>query len=190
MADHKALVRAIVEGNREQFRILVEEFQRLVSHFVFRMVRDPHDREDVCQEVFIKVYQNLASFRHDSKLSTWVGQIAYNTCLSFLAKKQLPSFDDVVSSEDDSTSGGFASESARPDRQYEAANMSTSIMHEIDRLPVLPGAVLTLFHLEQMTIQEISDIMKIPRGTVKSHLFRARKLLRDRLTSRYQWKEA
>jgi RNA polymerase sigma factor (sigma-70 family) len=190
MVDHTVLVREIVQGDREKFRVLITEFQRLVSHVVFRMVPDPHDREDICQEVFLKVYQNLAGFRHESKLSTWIAQIARNTCVSFNGRMHLPVQDQFTDSDEAPFSlSGAAEELSRPDRLFEVAEMSATIVQEIDRLPALPGTVLTLFHLEQMTIQEIGQIMQIPENTVKSHLFRARRLLKDRLAHHFRWEQ-
>lgn len=187
MVDHKATVEAILAGDREKFRLLVEDFQRLVSHIVFRMIPNTLDREDVCQEVFVKVYQNLAGFRFGSKLSTWVAQIAYNTCLTALGKQQASP---VIGQDSDSAEPAMewaAESSVRPDSIYESDDTSTIIRREIDNLPALPGTILVLFHLENMSLQQIAEVFGMPEGTVKSHLFRARKQLKDQLTEKYQW---
>ena len=187
MEDHRALVRAIVNGDREQFRAFVTEFQRLVWHIVSRMIPEADDREDICQDVFVKVYQNLATFRHESKVSTWVAQIACNTCISARQKRRLPAYDPPSDSSDTRYLETEASYADRPDARYDTACMSTSIVQEIDALPAMYGLVLTLFHLEQMSLKDIGDILKLPDGTVKSYLFRSRKLLKDRLVRRYNW---
>jgi RNA polymerase sigma-70 factor (ECF subfamily) len=187
MVDHKATVEAILAGDRERFRLLVNDFQRLVSHMVFRMIPDTHDREDICQEVFVKVYQNLAGFRFGSKLSTWVAQIAYNTCLTTLGKKQLPSDSRWVDELSDSRPEGVSDYTARPDVICESEDTSAIIRREIDNLPALPGTILVLFHLENMSLQQIAEVFGMPEGTVKSHLFRARLLLKERLCQKYQW---
>jgi len=189
MVDHRATVEAILAGNREPFRLLVNDFQRLVSHIVFRMIPDTHDREDVCQEVFVKVYQNLAGFRFGSKLSTWVAQIAYNTCLTTLSKKQLVIDDSFANDRDDSRLEWSADDSSRPDYLYESDDTASVVRREIDRLPAVPGTILALFHLENMSLQQIAEIFGMPEGTIKSHLFRARKLLKERLTQEYQWEQ-
>ncbi len=186
MADHRAIVEAILAGNREQFRVLVNDFQRLVSHIVFRMIPETLDREDVCQEVFVKVYQNLAGFRFGSKLSTWVAQIAYNTCLTTLGKKQLAIDDGFDDRRDDSRPEWSAEESSRPDYRCESDDTASVVRREIDQLPALPGTILVLFHLEGMSLQQIAEVFSMPEGTVKSHLFRARRLLKGRLNHVYQ----
>ena len=187
MVDHRATVEAILAGDRERFRLLVEELQRLVSHIVFRMIPESHDREDICQEVFVKVYQNLAGFRFGSKLSTWVAQIAYNTCLTTLSKKQASPVYSAADDESMSRPEWAADISARPDSLYESENTSAVIRREIDRLPPLPGTILVLFHLENMSLQQIAEVFGMPEGTVKSHLFRARKQLKEQLEEKYQW---
>ncbi|PWB72147.1 RNA polymerase subunit sigma-24 [candidate division GN15 bacterium] len=189
MTDHRAIVEAILAGKREQFRLLVEEFQRLVSHIVFRMIPESQDREDICQEVFVKVYQNLGSFRFGSKLSTWVAQIAYNTCLTALSRKQLIIDDGFADRVEDSRPEWSASEMWRPDYRHESDDTATIVRREIDQLPPIPGTILVLFHLENMSLQQIAQVFTMPEGTIKSHLFRARKMLKERLTAKYQWEE-
>ena len=70
MTDTKELIKKIVSGDTAAFKALIQDYQRLVSHVIFKMVPNEHDREDVCQDVFIKVYKNLSKFQFDSKLST------------------------------------------------------------------------------------------------------------------------
>ncbi len=74
--DEAALVSSVLAGERDAFRLLVEHFQSLVGHIVFRLVREEADREDLCQEVFLRLYRHLPEFRGECKLSTWIAQIA------------------------------------------------------------------------------------------------------------------
>jgi RNA polymerase sigma factor (sigma-70 family) len=188
MTDPKELVEHILAGDQDSFRVLIKQYQRLVSHVVFRMIPAGPDQEDLCQEVFVKVYQHLGRFRFDSKLSTWIARIAYNTCLNFLDKKKLPLYDDLVS-EERSFEPIAPDESARPDLGFEAAETGVILQKEIERLPAVYKTIVTLYHLDQMSYSEIADIMKMPEGTVKSYLFRARKMLKDGLLKKYQREE-
>ena len=86
--EEKQIVADILAGDQQAFRNLIEQYQKLVSHIVFRMISHQVDREELCQEIFIKVYRNLASFKFQSKLSTWVGRIAYHACINFLKKNR------------------------------------------------------------------------------------------------------
>jgi RNA polymerase sigma factor (sigma-70 family) len=182
--NNKSLVEKTLAGNRKAFETLIERHQRLVSHFVFRLIDNPEDREDVCQDVFLKVYENLRGFKFESKLSTWIARIAYNTCLNHLAKKKLPLFDDLTS--DERSLDAVPGNASGPHELAQGKELGMLLRSEIDKLPVHYRTVLTLYHLDQMSYSEIGEIMSLPEGTVKSHLFRARKLLKARLIVKYQ----
>ena len=83
----KALIKRILDGETNAFEQVITNYQRLVSHIVFKMVKDDLEREDLCQDVFMKVFDKLGSFKFDAKLSTWIAQIAYHRTLNFLEKK-------------------------------------------------------------------------------------------------------
>ncbi|MEW6412890.1 MAG: sigma-70 family RNA polymerase sigma factor [Candidatus Zixiibacteriota bacterium] len=186
MEDHeesRQLVASILAGDTDLFQAIIEQHQKLVAHIVFRMVENRSDREDVCQDVFVKVYRKLASFSFNSKLSTWIATIAYNTCVNYLEKKKVPLYDDVMA--DESPMERVASEDSSPYEKAEAAVLGDIIRSEIAGLPAQYRMILALYHLEDLSYKEISDITRLPDGTVKSHLFRARKLLKDRLMVKY-----
>jgi RNA polymerase sigma factor (sigma-70 family) len=133
------------------------------------------------------VYRGLQGFRGESKLSTWIAQIAYNTALNHSMKKH-------PRPQDDSPRGGLNpepadSESSPPDEWTADRDVSEKLRFEIDRLPLRYRAVLTLFHLEAMPIGEIAAVMDMPEGTVKNDLFRARKILKEKLLARYAREE-
>ena len=141
------------------------------------------DRQDVCQDVFVKAYRNLQGFNFEAKLSTWLARIAYNTALNHLEKRRVDLFDDVSAEhlqiEDAPAPGRML------DQTVEVSDSARRVRAEIDRLPVLYGTILALYHLEDMSYREIGDIMQLPEGTVKSYLFRARKMLKERLVATY-----
>ena len=93
MENDRALVQRILGGDRAAFRLIVEEYGRMVTHIVSRMVRDASEREDLAQDVFLKVYENLGGFEFRSRMSTWIARIAYTTCLNFLDRKRPSLFD-------------------------------------------------------------------------------------------------
>ena len=185
--DSKFLIEEILSGNQKAFQTFIETYQRLVSHVVFRMVPDEADREDLCQDIFLKIYKNLPEFKFNSKVSTWIARIAYNTCVNYLEKRKLPLFEDLSTERIslDNLSGTLVA----PDEYAEERDISQRLKIEIEKLPVHFRTMLTLFHLESMSYHEIGDIMKLPEGTVKSYLFRARKSLKERLLSQYQQEE-
>jgi RNA polymerase sigma factor (sigma-70 family) len=178
MTDCRELIEQVLSGEKEAFGILVDKHSRLVSHIISRMVKNREDAEDVCQEVFIKVYQNLHSFQYGSKFSTWVAAITYNTGINYLQKKKIPVIDEEPKYD---ISGATVFE-----YDCERSDISERLQWEIDRLPAMYGVIMALYHLEEMCYQQIGDIMNMPNGTVKSYLFRGRKMLKERLMLRYR----
>jgi RNA polymerase sigma-70 factor (ECF subfamily) len=185
MSDREMVAR-VLAGDRDAFRELVHTHQRLVSHVVFRIVRDPRDREEVCQDVFIRVYQKLDQFAHESALSTWIARIAYRLSLNHLERRRIPLYDDLRPDE----TGGSAVDQlpgtrASPLDEAEGAELRAFVRARVDELPVQYRTVVTLYHLEEMAVGEIAAVMDLPEGTVKSHLFRARRMLKEKLVASY-----
>ncbi len=185
--DSREIIKRVLSGDAEAFRELVESCQRLVAHIVYRMIPNETEREDICQEVFLKAYRNLGGFKHNCKFSTWIGQIAYNTSLNYLDKKKLVLFDDITPEE--MTFDSQPADSPWPSELSEANELSECLKREIAGLPGHYATIVALYHLEEMTYDEIGKIMKLPDGTVKSYLFRARKMLKDRLLEKYTKEE-
>ena len=185
------IVRRILQGDRAAFVAFVERYERLVRHVVFRMVRDGRDREELCQDVFMKAHRHLARFRFEAKLSTWLARIAYTTALNHLEKKRLPLYADVAAPHEEAEPGRLnklaqlPSEDVGPEAEAAALDVRALVHGALDGLPVAQRTALTLYHLEGMSVKEVGEVMGLPDGTVKSHLFRARKQLKDLLLAQY-----
>jgi len=169
------LVKQILSGNSNAFRYLVSKHQLLVAHIVGRMIRRQEDLEDISQEVFIKVYRKLNKFRGDSRLSTWIATIAYNTGISYLRKQYRQ--DEI--NYDEIPEKGF--DSLTPSVIVEKKEMKQHLLNLIEELPVNYRTVLTLFYLEEFSYKEIEQITGMPEGTIKSYLSRARGVLKNRI---------
>jgi RNA polymerase sigma-70 factor (ECF subfamily) len=187
MESDREIVERVLAGERDAFAALVRQHQRLVAHVVHRMVRDPRDREELCQDVFFRVYRKLDTFAHQARLSTWIARIAYRACLNHLERRDLPLYDDLH----DAGEGGepaidrVAGSGPSPLDSAEAEEMRAFVRARVDELPVQYRTVVTLYHLEEMSVGEIVEVTELPDGTVKSHLFRARKLLKEKLMAAY-----
>ncbi len=178
-------------GDKQAVATIIHNTEALVAQMVFRMIPRVDDRKDLVQDIYIKVYRNLEGFRHQAKLSTWIGQITYNTCISYLRKKQLllPGYGDESGNEED----------AIPVQGPAAADESDSRLFNRERSAILQGAMeklspihrtlVILYHQEEMSYQEIGQITSLPEGTVKSYLFRARKALKENLLLNYKKEE-
>lgn len=183
----KKIIKKILKGDHESFEVIIESYKKLVYHIVFRMIYNDADREDICQDVFIKVYQNLSTFQFRSKFSTWISRIAYNTCLNHLAKRSPQLMDDIIKSEtnwDDMLKSDIS-----PLKIVEKRDQKYRLEKEIAKLPIRYRTLLSLYHLDGLTYQEIGDVMDLPEGTIKSYLFRARKYLKSLLQENYQLEE-
>ncbi|KPJ59366.1 MAG: hypothetical protein AMJ46_11565 [Latescibacteria bacterium DG_63] len=183
MAKDRDLVEGALRGDQGAFERLLNRYKRLVVHIVHRMIANESDAEDAYQEVFMKVYEALPRFRLEAKLSTWIGKIAYNTCINHLNKKRELLFDDLLP--DDRPVDSLLKNHSRPDNQVEGADLAKRVEAEIKIMPVQFRTILTLYHLESMSYREIGEVINLPEGTVKSYLFRARKLLKHRLLAKY-----
>lgn len=180
----KELVDNIISGSSRAFRTFIDEYKNLVAHIVFRMIDNIEDREDMCQNIFIKIYQNLHNFKFESKISTWIARITYNSCINYLQKKKVPLFEDLAT--EDMTLDSVSGTIDLPDSIMETEDTQRLLQNEIDKLPVKYRTILTLYHLDEMSYFEIGEIMGWPEGTVKNYLFRARKHLKQKLVEKYQ----
>jgi RNA polymerase sigma-70 factor (ECF subfamily) len=169
------LINQVLNGNMNAFTFLVNRYQKLVVHITGRLIQRQEELEDVCQEVFLKVYQNLGKYRNECKLSTWIATIAYNTSINYLRKFKKG----IEVDPDDSAALRNLAEYKSAD--YEKDDLHRYIREQIELLPVNYRTVLTLFHLEEFSYQEIEQITGMPEGTIKSYLFRAKALLKEKL---------
>ena len=192
----RELVEQVLDGDREAFLDFIDRYERLVEHVVFRMVDDDRDREELCQDVFMRAYRYLDGFRFESKLSTWLARIARNTCLNHLEKKEVDLYADHAPAPDDEGPADARAALNRIENPDE--NVAEAATERERRAVVREGiktlsehyrTALTLYHLEGMSVSQISDVMDNPEGTVKSHLYRGRKKLKDWLLDHYSQEE-
>ena len=176
MFKEKEYITRILEGDLQAFGLLVTQYQQLVFYMIDRLIKNNEDKKDVAQEVFIKVHQNLHRFRFQSRFSTWIASIAYRTALNYnrdvLQKKELVSPDELWH---------FEFTSPDPESLSEIKDRKAYLMRLIEEMPLAYKTVLTLYHLNEFSYEEIAQITQMPEGTVKSYLFRARKLLKEKL---------
>ena len=173
--DDAESISQILNGNMNSFTFLVNRYQKLVVHIAGRLILRHEELEDVCQDVFVKVYQNLGKYRNECKLSTWIATIAYNTSINHLRK--FKKSDNEISD----NKAGLDKLADYKSNDYEMADLHRYIREQIELLPVQYRTVLTLYHLEEFSYQEIEQITGMPEGTVKNYLFRAKAQLKEKL---------
>src|SRR6266516_5647974 len=181
------LVAASKKGDQDSFAKLVQQHQRRVFNLVFRMLQQYEEANEITQETFLAAWQGLPSFRGDARFSTWLYRIAYNCCLKQLEqRKRDKALQAAVQAEQI-----FQQESCdeRAAAELEAHERQALVREHLSQLPAKYRVVLVLRHLQELTYEEMAEILTMPIGTIKTHLFRARNLLKERLgTFEREWK--
>jgi RNA polymerase sigma-70 factor (ECF subfamily) len=185
MTDDRSLVSRVIGGEEGAFRTLIRQHERLVAHMVGRLVKEDADRQEICQDVFLKVYEKLPEFGFQSKLSTWIATIAYRHAINHVRKHRMQ-FEELP---DDARWTERFVDYEDPGELLEAKDETARVQQFIDLLPAQYKAILTLYHLDSMSYAEISEVMNMPEGTVKNYLFRARNLLKEKLNKYFEKQE-
>jgi RNA polymerase sigma factor (sigma-70 family) len=190
--DDKHLVAKVLAGDTRAFGNIVHNTEKLVAQIVYKMIPVEEDRKDLAQDIYLKAYKRLAGFRFQAKLSTWIAQIAYNTCYDYLEKKKFTLINtQETNREDDDHEEVLDILNTRANRiatQHDMVRKDLSVIlnEEMNKLSPVFRTIITLYHNEEMSYEEIGQIMDLPEGTVKSYLFRARKKLKENLLLTYK----
>ena len=178
----KRLVSQARSGCEEASRALVETHQNRLFAFVWRILRDHHEAEEICQEAFLRAFSALDSFSVEYRFSTWLFTIAYRLCLNQIRRRKSVTgeldFAAMASREPDAADLVAESEEAR--------RLKDEIWNAVDQLSVPQRAAVLLFYREGMSCEAISKTLGIPMATAKSHLHRARARLRESLAETVQ----
>jgi RNA polymerase sigma-70 factor (ECF subfamily) len=172
VADQQDAAR-VLAGDTRAFEGIVRRWQSPLINLAYRFCRDRGRAEEMAQEAFLRAFRNLASWRQESTFSTWLFTLATNlycTELRRLPPITLP-FDEVREPADPHASDGG----------FEQRNQSAAIHKAVQSLPPKYREVLTLYYFHEMDVPSAARSLNLPEGTVKAHLFRARKLLHSKL---------
>jgi RNA polymerase sigma-70 factor (ECF subfamily) len=183
--DDRTLVARILGGDRDLFTILTKRYEKRVVNYVYRITHRYEDAHDLTQEIFVKVY--LALDRYDPKyqFSTWLFRIAQNSAIDALRKKSISEVSLARNTDDDSNGKEreFADGGISPYRALKNKQLSAAIDQAVLKLPPDYRELIQLRHFAELSYEEIASMKKLPLGTVKNKLFRARNLLKDALGS-------
>ena len=174
------LVELAQEGSRPAFASLIERHKAAVFSMALRIVGNREDAEEAAQDTFVRAFRALERFRRDAKFSTWLYRIAMNVCLTKARQSRLDvtSIDASMDEDDDSVPLQIPDQGDNPDQLVERSEFRERIRALIASLPPRYSAVLTLYHIQNLSYEEISQTLDLPIGTVKAHLFRARNALK------------
>lgn len=159
------------------FEVLIKRHQNKVRSIIYRFLNNPEDLKDASQEVFIKAFKNLRSFKGNSSFSTWLYQITANTCKDKLRAKKLLEAKIISITQDDLLK---IPDNKEIDTDLNIEENKELISKLIKSLPLEQQMTIVLHDIEDFSYEEISKILNCPLGTVKSRIFNARKALKDK----------
>jgi RNA polymerase sigma-70 factor (ECF subfamily) len=182
-----ALIRRALTGDQRAYKKLRQKYHESIYNLIYRMIRDKDEVEDLTQEAFIKAFMSLSSFNDEFAFSTWLYKIATNNCIDYIRRKKLQTFsiNKPIESKESDYTFELPDSTYEPDQELIDRQRKKLLEDAISSLPAKYRHVIHLRHVEEKEYQEIATILKLPLGTVKAHIFRARemlnKYLRDRL---------
>jgi RNA polymerase sigma-70 factor, ECF subfamily len=174
-SEETRLIARAKRGSADAFRLLVDAYKDRLFAFIWRMVRDHHEAEDIAQSAFVKAYEALASYSEQWAFSTWLFTIAYRLCVNHLRKRRAFT-GEVDFSRLGPVEGDAPEELANTE---EARRLRTLIWSAVDELTMPQKASVLMFYREGKSCEEIGRVLEMPTVTVKSHLHRARGRLRE-----------
>ena len=184
----EALVAAVLSGDDDLFGLLVRRYQTRVHAHVARMMGHREDALDLTQEIFLKVYQALSRFNPEYKFSTWLFRIAGNAAIDHLRKKRPKTVPLEVPDPEGAgrvSSGEYSSADLDPYGMLRNLERGQAISEAIADLPVEFRELIALRHFAGLSYEEIAEVKRMPLGTVKNKLFRARAVLKERLAGEF-----
>ncbi|MCL2174887.1 MAG: sigma-70 family RNA polymerase sigma factor [Treponema sp.] len=176
------IVSQVVSGQKELFRVLVRQHEKAVFGMGMSFFRNQDDASDFTQEVFLKAYRSLARFEGRSRFSTWLYKIAYNTALNEVNRRK--EYQSLAEEDTQQAAAQKLVNSTETPERITLRNAAKKAVREaIDELPERFKICIDLFYFYDRSYQEIEAITGIPVNTIKSHVFRSKIILRDKLES-------
>jgi RNA polymerase sigma-70 factor (ECF subfamily) len=182
--DEARLIREVKAGQVESFEYFVRRYQPRITRLAFRLLRDSGEADCAAQESFLRAYQSLKDFREGSTFETWLTRICINWCKDRLKRRRLVFyFHQAPAAQDDETGPRevVAHPEPSPERRAISREIRERLQAAMEHLSPRQRSVFVLKHFEELSIPEISELTGLDSGTIKSHLFRAARKIRERL---------
>jgi RNA polymerase sigma-70 factor, ECF subfamily len=173
------LIHRALRGDQAAFKRLMKKYHDQIHNLIARIIRDKQQIEDLTQEVFVKAFASLKHFNEEYAFSTWLYKIATNSSIDYIRKRKLETFsiDKPIAMEESDFTFELPDTTYQPDKNLIQHQRSHLIEEAISSLPEKYRRVIILRHTEERDYAEIAKMLKLPIGTVKAHIFRARELL-------------
>ena len=173
------VVKAVLDGEKESYSILVDRYKVKGMSLAFRILNNREDAEDALQQAFIRAYKSLSTFEKKSSFATWFYRILYNVCITNVTRNKSKFFENI---EDVQEIEVVEESDYSNTEEILSSNEFAEILNtEMEKLEPIYSTILTLFYVQELSYNEITEITGLPLGTIKNRLFRARTQLKKAL---------
>ena len=182
-AEDSQIIQQALAGDESAYKKLMRKYHDAIFNFIFKMVREREQVEDLTQEAFIKAFSSLSKFNDEFAFSTWLYKIATNNSIDYIRKRKLQvySIDKPIDARDSEYVFELPDEGYEADQELISDQRAVMLREAIAKLPPKYRKVIELRHVEEKSYEEIAAQLKLPIGTVKAHIFRAREILYKQL---------
>ena len=183
--DDGELVLQLKKGQQDAYRILVRKYEKRLFSIAYGITLDAEDSAEIVQEVFLKVYQRIHTFKGESRLFTWLRRIAVNQSLNWQRRwrRRLKWHHQSLEKDDDYGSVDISNDADNPEKEYLKHENSSLLNEALKTLPENARTVFMLKEIEGLSYEEIATILGIKKGTVSSRIFYARERLKEKLSA-------
>ena len=185
LKEEEKIVKQLKSGDFSNYDKIVDSYKNRVFGMAYKFTNDYDETQDLAQEVFLKIYRQIKNFREESKLSTWIYRISVNTCLDWKKKKnriKSINFSNMVNEENRHQNIDIKDESLLPDEIILKGEDQKQVHELIYELSDKYKTVLIMYHFNEMSYSDISTALNIPQRTVETRLYRARRMLKDKIS--------
>ena len=179
MKDEKTIIKAIIAGKTAYYGVLVERYQNQVFRVICNMVNNYEDAVELTQDVFVKAYESLHQYNPEFKFFSWIYRIAINRALLFIRNKKTYVPLEKIAFQKETNPG--------PEKEYDLKTRDAMVEKAIESLKEMYKTVVLLKYYAGLSYEEIAETLEIPEKTMKSRLFDARMLLKDKLSKNLQY---
>jgi RNA polymerase sigma-70 factor (ECF subfamily) len=179
MQTDEEIIISYLNGNKDSFTEIVNRYIKIIYNFIYRLIGNEKVAEDLTQEVFLKAWKNIKGFDTEKSFRTWIFSIARNTAIDYLRKRKdvpISAFD--TEDEENIIENTLIDEELKPDEIYALSENKIHIEKILNELTIIQKQVVLLKYMNEMSLSEVAEVMKIPLDTAKSHHRRALSKLR------------
>lgn len=179
------LVQRALRGDETAYQELMEKYYQMIYRLIYQIIKNREETEDLVQDSFMKAFRALPEFDPQYAFSTWLYKIAYNTCIDTIRKRKLKivSLDHPLRESENQSplSSEMKNEQLSPEETLLFSEKQKHLQKAIEKLPEIYRQVIILRHQEELSYEQISEMLALPVGTIKARIFRAREMLKKAL---------